>query len=154
MRNVHQIHLQLIVGGGVILAIHLCITGQTSLCLQAQRKLRHLLAVLCGDLRALRTWAHNRQITLQDVQQLRQLVQAAGADNVTDLCNTVILVAGGETCHAILFCIHAHGAELQNLKLLAVLGQTHLLIEGGATIGLDCNGCDQEQRAQDDQCQQ
>ena len=54
MGNIHQIHLQLIVGGGVILAIHLRITGQTSLCLKPQRKLRHLLAVLGSNLRALR----------------------------------------------------------------------------------------------------
>ena len=154
MGNIHQIHLQLIVGGGIVLAVHLCIAGQTSLCLQAQRKLRHLLAILCGDLRALRTRAHNRQITLQDVQQLRQFVQTAGADNVTDLCNTVILVGSRKTCHSVLFCIHLHAAEFHDLEFLAVLGQAHLFIESGTTIGFDRNGCDQEQRAQDDQCQQ
>ena len=69
---------------------------------------------------------------------------------MTDLCNTVIFVAGGKTCYAILFCIHTHGAELQNFELLAVLGQAHLFIESGTTIGFDRNGCDQEQRAQDD----
>ena len=73
---------------------------------------------------------------------------------MTDLCNTVILVAGGKTRHAILFCIHAHGAELQDFELLAILGQANLLVEGGTTIGLDCNGRNQEQRTQDDQCQQ
>ena len=80
MRNIHQIHLQLVVGGGVILAIHLRIASQASLCLQAQRKLRHLLTVLGSDLRALRTGTNNGQVTLQDVQQLRQLVQTAGTE--------------------------------------------------------------------------
>ena len=68
------------------------------------------------------------------------------------LGNTVILVTGGKTCHAILFCIHTHRAELQNLKLLAVLGQAHLLIEGRSAIGLDRNSRNQEQRTQDNQC--
>ena len=77
---------------------------------------------------------------------LSTLMQKAMND-MTDLCNTVILVAGGKTCYAILFCIHTHGAELQNLELLAILGQANLPVEGGTTIGLDRNGRDQEQRA-------
>ena len=31
MCNVHQIHLQLVIGGGVVFAVHLCIASQTSL---------------------------------------------------------------------------------------------------------------------------
>ena len=51
--DVHQIHLQLIIGGGIVLAVHLRIPGQTGIGLKPQGKLRHLLLVLGGDLRTL-----------------------------------------------------------------------------------------------------
>ena len=57
MCNVHQIHLQLVIGSSIVLAVHLCITGQTGLGLQAQGEFRHLLAVLGGNFRAFRAGA-------------------------------------------------------------------------------------------------
>ena len=56
-------NFELIVGGGIVFAVHLRITGQASLCLKPQRKFRHLLAILDGDLRAFRAGTHNGQIT-------------------------------------------------------------------------------------------
>ena len=67
------------------------------------------------------------------------------------LGNTVIFITGGKTRHTIFFGIHTHRAELQNLKLLTIFGQTNLLIERGATIGFHRNGCDQKERAKNDQ---
>ena len=55
--DVHQVHLQLIIRCRVIFSVHLCITGQTGLGLQAQGEFRHLLAVLGGNFRAFRAGA-------------------------------------------------------------------------------------------------
>lgn len=52
---VHQIHNQFVVGRCVVFSVHLCVTRQASLSLEAQRKLRHFLAVLGRDFGALRT---------------------------------------------------------------------------------------------------
>ena len=73
---------------------------------------------------------------------------------MTDLSNSVILVAGGKAGHTILFGSLPHGAELQNLKLSAILGQTHLLVKSRTTIGFDCNGCSQKQRTENHQSSQ
>ena len=71
---------------------------------------------------------------------------------MTDLRDTVILVAGGKSGYAILFGIHTHGAEFQDFKLLAVFGQANLLVKSRTTIGFDCNSRNQKHRTQDNQC--
>ena len=70
---------------------------------------------------------------------------------MSHLRDAVIFITGGKTRHTIFFGIHTHRAELQNLKLLTIFGQTNLLIERRAAIRLDCNGCNQEERAENDQ---
>lgn len=103
MGNIHQIHLQLIIRCSVIFSVHLCVTSEASLRLQTQSKLRHLFTVLCCDLRTLRAGANDGQVTLEDIQQLGQLIQATGTDDMTDLGDTVILVTGGKASHTVLF---------------------------------------------------
>ena len=44
------------------------------------------------DFRTLRARTYNGQITLQDVHQLRQLIQTASTDNMANLRNAIILV--------------------------------------------------------------
>ena len=151
MGNIHQIHLQLIIRCSVIFSVHLCVTSEASLCLQTQRKLRHFFTVLCCDFRTLRARTYNGQVTLQDVHQLRQLIQTASTDNMANLRDAVILVTGGKASHAVLFSIHTHRTELQDLEGLTILGQTHLLIECRAAIRLHRNRRDQENRAKNDQ---
>ena len=73
---------------------------------------------------------------------------------MADFCDAVVLVAGGEAGDTILFGIHPHGAELQDLKLPAILSQTHLLVECRAAIRFDRNGSDEEQRTENDQADQ
>ena len=70
-------------------------------------------------------------IAHKDIPKLGQLVQTAGADDMTDLRDTVVFVTSGKTRHTVFFGIHTHGAELQNLELLAVFGKANLLVKMG-----------------------
>ena len=154
MGDIHQIHLQFIVRSRIVLAVHLRVTGQASLGLQPQSKLRHFLTILGSDLRAFRAWAYNGQVSLQDIEKLGQLVQTAGADDMTNLRNTVVFVTSRKTRHTVFFGIHTHGAELQNLERFAVFGKANLPVKSRTTIGFDCNSRNQKQRTQDNQCYQ
>ena len=78
--DVHQIHLQLVVGAGVVFAVDLGVAGEAGLGLEAQAEFRNLALVLARDFRALGAWGDDAHATLQNVEQLGQLVQAAGAD--------------------------------------------------------------------------
>ena len=73
---------------------------------------------------------------------------------MADLRDTVVLIAGGKAGHAVFFCIHPHGTELEDLELLAVFGQAHLLVKCRTTIRFDCNSRNQKHRTQDNQCHQ
>ena len=135
---VHQIHFQLVVGPGVVLAVDLRVAGEAGLGLQAQPELRHCLLVLCCDLGPLRTGADNGQVALQDVHQLGQLVDARLADNASHRRNAVIVLAGGQAGHAVLLRVHPHTAEFMDLKDLPVPGQTVLRVKDrAAVVGLD-----------------
>ena len=37
---------------------------------------------------------------------------------MADLRDTVVLIAGGKAGHAVFFCIHPHGTELEDLKIM------------------------------------
>ena len=77
--DVHQIHLQLVVGAGVVSAVDLGVAGGTGLGLEAQAEFRNLALVLARDFRALGARADDAHAALQNVEQLGQLVQAADA---------------------------------------------------------------------------
>ena len=70
---------------------------------------------------------------------------------MANLRDTVILVTSGKASHTVLFSIHTHRTELQDLEGLAILGQTHLLIECRAAIRLHRNRRDHKNRAENDQ---
>ena len=97
MGYVHQIHDQLIVGRGVVLAINLGVPGEPCFGLEAQAELRQILLILGGDLRPLGAGTTDGHISLQNVQQLGQLVDADFSDNPAHGSDAVVLIAGGET---------------------------------------------------------
>ncbi len=66
--------LQLIVRGGVILADNLCVTGKSCLDFKAECKLGHFLFILTADLGSLGTGSYDRHIALEDIEQLRKLI--------------------------------------------------------------------------------
>lgn len=152
---VHQVHDQLVVGGGVVLAVDLGIAGQAGFGLQAQGELGQLLLVLGGDLGALGAGANQAHGAAQDIEQLGQLIYAAGADDFAHRRYAVVVAAGRKPGHAVLLGVHAHTAELEDVEPPAVLGQAHLLVEHRAAVrGLDGDGRDDEDRAEHHQRKQ
>ena len=134
MGYVHQIHDQLIVGRGVVLAINLGVPGEPCFGLEAQAELRQILLILGGNLRPLGTRTTDGHISLEDIQKLGKLVDADLADKPTYRGDTVILIAGRETGHAVLLRVHPHTAELEDLKDFPVLGEALLLVEHRAVV--------------------
>lgn len=153
MRDVCQVHQQLVVGSRVVLAEHLRVAGQASLGLQAQAELGHVLLVFGGDLGALRAGTHKAHLTLEDVDQLGQLVQAAGTDDVSHAGDARIVFAGGHDRAAVFFGVHAHASEFDDPELPAVLCQAGLPVERGAAVAAHAERHDREKRGQDQQQQ-
>ena len=152
--DVHQVKFQLLIGFGIVLAVDLGIAGQPGLDLQPQLEIRHSPVILLRDLRPLRSGADDAHIANQDVPELGQLIQPAFPDDPAHRRDPVVVIAGAQPGNAVLFRVHAHGPELDDLEKLAVLGQPDLLIEDrAAVIGLDGDGRDQKDRGQHDQPQ-
>lgn len=65
--DVHEIQQQLVVGGGVVLAIDLGVAGEAAFGLEPQIPLGHFFGVLGGNLGAFGSWAYDGHIALEDV---------------------------------------------------------------------------------------
>lgn len=92
--DIHQVHEQFVIGGCIVLAVYLGVAGQAAAALEAQVELRKCLFVLGSDLRALGPRADDGHIAFQDVEELRQLVHAAGADEAADFRDPRIRFSG------------------------------------------------------------
>ena len=79
-------------------------------------------------LRALGTGAHNRHLALQDVEELRQLVETDGADDAADCGDARIVLLSPHRARADLG-IDAHGAELVDREQRVIQADTSLAVE-------------------------
>lgn len=147
MSDVHQVHQKLVVGRGVVLAVDLSVAGEAALALQAQIPGREYLRVLVGDLRAFRAGADDRDLTAEDVEELRQLIKTASAHEAPDLRDAGIAVSGGKAGNAVLLRVHPHAAKLQQAERFSVFGEPGLPVKDGSAVGrLDDDCEDQHQR--------
>lgn len=137
LRDIHQIHQELVVGRRIVLAIDLGIAGEAALGLEAEVPLREFFFVLGGDLGALGAGSYDGHVAFQDVQELREFIEADSADEAADGGDAGIVLAGGESRHAVFFGIHAHTAEFVDREYLPVFGETVLLVEDGTTVSFD-----------------
>lgn len=87
----------------------------------------------------------------QDVQELREFIEADGADEAADGGDAGIVLAGGESRHAVFFGIHAHTAEFVDREYLPVFGEAVLLVEGGAAVSFDKETDDEHGDGEDDE---
>ena len=110
--DVHQIHLQLVVGAGVVFAVDLGVAGEAGLGLEAQAEFRNLALVLARDFRTLGARADDAHAALQNVEQLGHLVQAAGADEAAHRRDAVVVLSAGKARRAVLSRVASHAAEL------------------------------------------
>lgn len=135
--DIHQIHQELVVGRRIVLAIDLSIAGESTLGLEAEVPLREFFFVLGGNLGALGARAYDGHVAFQDVQELREFIEADSADEAADGGDAGIVLAGGESRHAVFFGIHAHTTEFVDREYLPVFGETVLLVEDGTAVSFD-----------------
>lgn len=150
-RNIHQIHEQFIIRRGIILPIHLGIAGKTTFCLKAKVPFGEFFLVLGGNLGALGARAYDGHVAFQDVQELREFIEADSADEAADGGDAGIVLAGGESRHAVFFGIHTHTAEFVDREYLPVFGEAVLLVEGGAAVSFDKETDDEHGDGEDDE---
>lgn len=151
LRDIHQIHQELVVGRRIVLAIDLSIAGESALGLEAEVPLREFFFVLGGNLGSLGAGAYDGHVAFQDVQELREFIEADSADEAADRGDAGIVLAGGESRYAVFFGIHAHTAEFVDREYLPVFGETVLLVEGGAAVSFDKETDDEHGDGEDDE---
>lgn len=149
--DIHQIHQELVVGRRIVLAIDLGIAGEAALGLEAEVPLREFFFVLGANLGALGARSYDGHVAFQDVQELREFIEADGADEAADGGDAGIVLAGGESRYAVFFGIHAHTAEFVDREYFPVFGETVLLVEGGAAVSFDKEADDEHGDGEDDE---
>lgn len=149
--DIHQIHQELVVGRRIVLAIDLSIAGESALGLEAEVPLREFFFVLGGNLGALGAGSYDGHVAFQDVQELREFIEADSADEAAAGSDTGIVLTGGESRYAVLFGIHAHTAEFVDREYLPVFGEAVLLVEGGAAVSFDKETDDEHGDGEDDE---
>ena len=151
LRDIHQIHQELVVRRRIILAIDLGIAGESALGLEAEVPLGEFFFVLGGNLGALGAGSYDGHVAFQDVQELRKFIEADSADETADGGDAGIVLAGGESRHTVFFGIHAHTAEFVDREYLPVFGETVLLVEDGAAVSFDKETDDEHGDGEDDE---
>lgn len=152
--DVLQIEAQLVVGAGVVLAVDLRVAGQAALHTQPVGKFRDLLRVGLHVLDALGPRADERHIALEDVEDLRQLVDAQLADDPPDARDARVARAARDHA-AVSLGVDDHAAELDDLKHAPVFRAALLLEEhGAAVLELDRRRNGEKNRRGDDQREQ
>lgn len=149
--DVHQVHQELVVGGRIVLAVDLSIAGESALGLEAEVPFREFFFVLGGNLGALGAGAYDGHVAFQDVQELREFIEADSADEAADGCDAGIVLTGGESRYAVFFGIHAHTAEFVDREYLPVFGEAVLLVKGGAAVSFDKETDDEHGDGKDDE---
>lgn len=149
--DIHQIHQELVVGRRIVLAVDLGIASESALGLEAEVPLREFFFVLGRNLGALGARSYDGHVAFQDVQELREFIEADSADEAADGSDAGIVLAGGESRYAVFFGIHAHTAEFVDRKYFPVFGKAVLLVEGGAAVSLDEEPDDEHGDGEDDE---
>lgn len=149
--DIHQIHQELVVGRRIILPIHLGIAGKTTFCLKAKVPFGEFFLVLGGDLGAFGAGAYDGHVAFQDVQELGELVDTGSTDEAADRGDSWIVLACGESRHAVFLCIHTHATEFVDRKYLPVFGEAVLLVEGGAAVSFDKEADNEHGDGEDDE---
>lgn len=149
--DIHQIHQELVVGRRIVLAIDLGIAGESALGLEAEVPLGKFFLVLGGNLGTLGAGAYDGHVAFQDVQELREFIEADSADEAAYGGDAGIVLAGGESRYTVFLRIHAHAAEFVDREYFPVFGETVLLIEGGAAVSFNKKTDDEHGDGEDDE---
>jgi len=144
--DIEQIHLELFLIGGVVAPEDLRIAGEPGLDLHAVAELRHAAAVIIDVFDALGPRADERHLAAQDVEKLRQLVDARAAQDAAHGRDARVVLHG--ELRAVRLRVHDHGAELDEGETLAVARIALLAKEHRpAVVRLDGDGRGEHERA-------
>ena len=89
--NIGEIQFQLIIRCRVVFTINLGVAGKSGFHLQAVIKFRYSLAVKGCDLRSFRSWANQRHVPFENINNLRQFIKMDPADHTAYRRDPVVL---------------------------------------------------------------
>ena len=149
--DVHEVVDEFVVRGGVVLGEDLGEAGDAGLDVVAVGVLGILLGELLDEVRALGARTDEAHVAVEDVPDLRQFVEAGGADEGADARDARVVV-GRELRAGVLLGVDAHRAELVDLVGLAEAAGADLAVEGRAAVfELDGDGDGHHERQGEDE---
>lgn len=131
--DVHEVVDEFVVRGGVVLGEDLGEAGDAGLNVVAVGVLGVLRGELLDEVRALGARADEAHVAVEDVPDLRQFVEAGGADEGADARDARVVV-GRELRAGEFLSVDAHRAELVDLVGLAEATGADLAVEGRAAV--------------------
>ena len=144
--NIEHVELELVLKVRIVFTVDLRVARQSRFDLHAVAEFRHALAVEIDILDPLRARADQRHFAVQNVEKLRQFVDAGSAHELAERRNAAVARAG--ELRAVLFRVHNHAAKLIERKALEVAGVAFLPKEHRpAVLQLDDDRGQQHQRA-------
>lgn len=88
---------------------------------------------LFDEVRPFWSRANEAHVAVEDIENLRQFVQAGGADEFADFGNARVVVCR-QLGTGVFLCVDAHGAEFIDLVFLAKATDADLAVEDGAAV--------------------
>ena len=149
--DVHEVVDEFVVRGGVVLGEDLGEAGDAGLDVVAVGVLGVLRGELLDEVRALGARADEAHVAVEDVPDLRQFVEAGGADEGADARDARVVV-GRELRAREFLGVDAHRAELVDLVGPAEAAGADLAVEGRAAVfELDGDGDGHHERQGEDE---
>lgn len=138
--DVHQIVDEFVIGRGVVLGEDLGQAGDARFDVMAIGVFGVFFFELFDEERPFWAGPDEAHVAVEDVEDLRQFVQAGGADEFADFGNAWI-VFRRQLGTGIFFRIDAHGTEFVDLIFLAEAADADLAVENGTAVAeLDSQG--------------
>lgn len=138
--DVHQVVDEFVIRRGVVLGKDLGQAGDARFDVMAIGVFGVLLFELFDEEGPFRSGTDKAHVAVENVEDLRQFVQAGSADEFTDFGNARVVVCC-QLGTGIFFGIDAHGTEFVDFIFLAEAADTNLAVEGRSTVAeLDGQG--------------
>lgn len=139
--DVHQIVDEFVIGRGVILGEDLGQAGDARFDVMAISVFGVFLFEFFDEEGPFWSGTDEAHVAVEDVEDLRQFVQAGGADKFADFGNARV-VFGSQLGTGVFFRIDAHGTELIDLVFLAKAADADLAVEDGTAVAELDSQCD------------
>lgn len=131
--DVHQIVDEFVIRRGVILCKDLCQAGDARFDVMAIGVFGVFFFEFFDEERPFRSGTDEAHVAVEDVEDLRQFVQASGADEFAYFGNAWVVFCR-QLGTGIFFRIDAHGTEFIDFIFLAEAADTDLAVEDGTAI--------------------